>query len=132
MSDTFDYNYHFFAGARIKAHAGAVGEALEAQGLYAGCMLSASKAYYYKQHPDHEVFFNACIFIKERKRLKAIYRQVWWGDLDLTLSRSALIAAADAAGVDLYVTREKYRWEGYSGQKDDAVVLFKAKRWRDV
>lgn len=105
-------------------------EALEAQGLLQGRMISASKSGYCEQYPDHDVFFNACIFIKERKRLKATYRQVWWGDLDLTLSRSALIAAADACGVDLYVTRESFRWEGYSGQKGDGVMFIKAHKGR--
>jgi hypothetical protein len=122
------FAHHFHAGARVEAQAGVAGEALENQGLMQGQMISASKSYYCEQHPDHDVFFNACIFIKERKRLKATYRQIWWGDIDITLSRLALLAAADAAGVDLYVTREKYRWKGYQGQRDDSVVFIKAQR----
>lgn len=124
MSDFF--NFHFFAGARVEAQAGAVGEALENEGLHQGAMLGASKTYYYESHPDHVVFFNACIFVKERgKWFKTTWRQIWWGDIDITVSRSALIKAADAAGVDLYVTRESYRWKGYQGQKDDEVVVIK-------
>lgn len=110
MSNTFDY--HFFAGARVEAQAGAIGEALEAQGLHPGRIISSSKSYYSKQHPGHIVFFNACIFVKERRWLKVIYRQVWWGDIDLTESQAAVVAAADACGHDLYVTREKYSHRG--------------------
>jgi hypothetical protein len=126
MSDIF--NYHFFAGARVEAQAGAIGEALEAQGLYAGRMVSSSKSYYCEQHPDHIVFFNACMFVKERHWFKSTYRQVWWGDIDFTESQAAIEAAADACGHDLYVTREKYRWEGYKGEKDDEVVVYKTQR----
>lgn len=123
MSNTF--NYHFFAGARVEAQVGAIGDALEAQGLHQGCMLSASKSYYYHEHPDNIVFFNACMFVKERRWLKTTYRQVWWGDIDLTVSQAAVVAAADACGHDLYVTREKYRWKGYQGQRGEDVFVFK-------
>ena len=121
MSDFF--NYHFNAGARIEAQAGAVGQALEDQGLHQGAMLSQSKSYYCDQHPDHEVYFNGCIFIKERKLLalpwmRSSYRQVWWGDIDLTASRSALTLAAGMCGQDLYVTRERYRFDGYHGESE--------------
>lgn len=115
---------HFYAGMRVEAQAGAAGDALEAQGLCQGAMISANKTC-----PEgHECFFNACIFIKERKRWwnKATYRQVWWGDIDLTLSRGAVIAAADALGCDLWVTRERYRWHGYHGE-DEGVVRFVAR-----
>ena len=125
MSDFF--NYHFNAGARIEAQAGAVGQALEDQGLRQGQMLSASKSYYRDQHPDHEVYFNGCIFIKEPVQWwqfsnvgewfrPSSYRQVWWGDIDLTASRSALALAAGMCGQDLYVTRERYRFDGYHGE----------------
>jgi hypothetical protein len=125
MKHSLEHRLEPEADEQQQRDAGAVGEALEDAGLPAGRMLSASKSYYYEQHPDHDVFFNACIFIKERKWFKVTYRQIWWGDIDLTLSRPALIAAADAAGVDLYVTREKYRWKGYQGQRGDDVFVFK-------
>jgi hypothetical protein len=114
MSNLF--NYHFNAGARIEAQAGAVGQALEGQGLLQGQMLSASKTGYCDLYPDHTVFFNGCIFIKRRKRsalpwMRSSYRQVWWGDIDLTASWDAVQAAAKACGRDLYVTPESYRWQ---------------------
>jgi hypothetical protein len=46
----------------------------------------------------------------------------------MTTDDRELMEAADAAGVDLYVTREKYRWKGYSGQKDDEVMFIKARK----
>jgi hypothetical protein len=119
--------HHFYAGARVEAQSSAVGQALEDQGLLQGKMLSASKTGYCDLHPDHTVFFNACIFIKERKGFRPEYRQVWWGDIDLTESRGAVIAAADACGQDLWVTREKYRFDGYHGEKDGA-VFFKVRQ----
>lgn len=116
---------HFYAGMRIEAQAGAAGEALEAQGLRQGAMISGSKTC----PKGHVCFFNACIFIKERKRWwqRSTYRQVWWGDIDLTQDRSSVIAAADALDRDLWVTRERYRWHGYKGE-DEGAVLFKCAR----
>src|SRR5512146_1032377 len=125
MSDFF--TRHFHAGARIEAQAGIAGQVLEAQGLRQGAMISPTK-----ECPDgHMCFFNACIFVKERAHWwsKATYRQVWWGDIDLTSSRSAVIAAADILGRDLWVTRERYRWDGYNGESDGA-VYFAARRKR--
>jgi hypothetical protein len=131
MTDFF--SHHFNAGASVEAQAGAAGEALEDQGLAQGRMISQSKSYYCEQHPDHDVFFNACIFIKERTRFLqrgSHYRQVWWGDIDITLSQASLVAAADACGQDLWVTSEKYRWEGFHGKDESlgavTVVFFKA------
>lgn len=126
MSDFF--THHFFAGARIEAQVGAVRDALERHGLYAGRMVSQSKSSYSEGHPDNLVFFNACIFIKKRRWFKSTYRQVWWGDIDLTLSQTPLVAAADDCGQDLWVTRERYRWDGYHGETPDelSVVIFRA------
>ncbi len=131
MSDFF--TKHFYAGQRVEAEAGAVGDVLEAQGLRQGAMISASKTC----PKGHECFFNGCIFIKERIPLTwrnilasaglalivrpVEYRQVWWGDIDLTLSRDAVIAAVDVLNRDLWVTRERYRWNGYNGENKDAV-----------
>ncbi len=133
MSDFF--TKHFYAGMRVEAQAGAVGKALEDQGLGQGRMIS-----FIKQCPvGHECFFNACIFIKERKPLtwRSIlasgglalivrpveYRQVWWGDIDLTLSLNAVQAAADILRRDLWVTRERYRWHGYHGEPASVVAV---------
>lgn len=122
MSDFF--THHFYAGARIEAQAGAAGKALEDQGLAQGRMISANKIC-----PEgHECFFNGCIFIREplsismrKGTLRRIYRQVWWGDIDLTLSLEAVGRAADTLGRTLWVTRERYRWNGYHGEHEGAV-----------
>ncbi len=126
MSDFF--THHFYAGARVETQAGAAGKALEDQGLEQGRMISASKGYYDEQHPDHEVFFNACVFIREplsvsmrKGTLRRIYRQVWWGDIDLTLSLDAVGKAADVLGRTLWITRERYRWNDYHGEQEGAV-----------
>src|SRR5271157_1101687 len=115
------FTKHFYAGMRIEAQAGAAGDSLEAQGLRQGAMISATKTF----PKGHECFFNGCIFIKERKHWwnRATYRQVGWGDIDLTLSRAAVIAAADVLGRDLWVTRERYRWHGYNGEDEGAVLI---------
>lgn len=134
MTDFF--THHFYAGARVEAQAGAVGQALEDQGLRQGTMLSPTKT----SPEGHTCFFNGCIFIKEPKPLTwrtvlasgglalivrpTEYRQVWWGDIDITASRGAILAAADACGQDLWVTRERYRFDGYHGE-DDGAVFFK-------
>ena len=113
---------HFNAGARVAAQAGEAGYELEKHGLAQGRMVSASKSAYEEQHPDHEVFFNGCIFVKERRLFRrTTYRQVWWGDIDLTESQAVVQAAADTLGQDLWVTRERYRWNGYNGETDSAV-----------
>jgi hypothetical protein len=120
------FTHHFYAGARIEAQAGAIGQALEDQGLHQGRMISGSKSFYSEQHPDHLVFFNACIFVKERAlflRRRSYFRQVWWGDIDFTVSQAAIVAAADACGQDLYVTRERYRWQGYHGESEGLIRI---------
>lgn len=126
MSDFF--THHFYAGARVEAQAGEAGKVLEAHGLHQGQMISANKTC-----PEgHKCFFNGCVFIKERrfeskldKVLKRyVYRQVWWGDIDLNASQAALVASADALGRDLWVTRECYRWHGYHGE-DEGVLHIK-------
>jgi hypothetical protein len=83
-----------------------ISEQLEAELGWTGKMLSASKSDYRRRYPDHEVFFNACIFTEDGT-------QVWFGDLDLTLDNAKLQAAATAIGQELYVTPEQpYRFVG--------------------
>ena len=89
------------------------------EGLQCSRMISGSKSYYCEQHPDHTVFFNACIWIRLkatdlRGRLlkRGTYQQVWWGDLDLDVDGPAIQRAADARKEPLYVTRERYSFAG--------------------
>jgi hypothetical protein len=85
---------------------------LEEHGLLSGRMVHSSKSTYGSLHPDNEVFFNACIFAADN------LQQIWWGDIDLTVSDETLKALA-ALGHKFYVTRESvYRWDGLT--KKDA------------
>lgn len=87
--------------------------------LHAGRMISASKSGYHQSHPGHTVFYNACIFIRVKVRLfRHEYRQVWWGDIDLTLEGDGVQRVADLRGETLYVTSEHFgRWEGVDSKK---------------
>ena len=49
-----------------------------------GAMISASKSGYRKKHPKNLVVFNSNVCIGLKK--------VWWGDLDITLSKNKLIS----------------------------------------
>jgi hypothetical protein len=70
-----------------------------------GTMISGSKTAYMIANPDHEVFFNACVF-------NGAGVQVWFGDIDLTLSSDAIQELTEEYGV-LYVTREQpFRFKG--------------------
>lgn len=100
-------------------------EALEQHVGYSGRMLSGSKSAYHDAHPDHTVFFNACVF-------NGKFTQVWHGDVDVTAESDKMQAAADASGQTLYLTREhRYRWDGLdkkslkAGLKDETVYAFK-------
>lgn len=77
-----------------------------------GAMISASKSGYERKHPDNEVFFNACIFdVKSGE-------QLWFGDIDLTLSADKLQMVANKLGKKIVVTTEyPWRWEGFSEKK---------------
>ena len=80
---------------------------------FPGRMLSGSKLYYSQQHPDSTVYFNACIF-------DGYKRQIWHGDLDLTLEVDKLQSLANQIGT-IHVTPEHpYRFEGFDeGRKRD-------------
>lgn len=86
-----------------------------------GTMISGSKSYYLNQHPDHTVFFNACVFNKDRQ-------QIWYGDIDLTVSSDRLQQLANKIGT-IYVTRETpFRWEGLQEDQtceSDRIKVFK-------
>jgi hypothetical protein len=76
----------------------------------AGRLLAASKSWYYDEHPDHEVVFNACVFDTQAV-------EIWFGDLDLTLDAPRLQELADLLG-EIYVTPESpFRFEGIRGER---------------
>jgi hypothetical protein len=88
---------------------------------YAGAMLSGTK-----QKPagleDHEIFWNACLFVKHGRGDKSVVQE-WWGDLDVTAQEANLQALANELGHTVYVTREHpWRWKGFAAAKKDAEI----------
>lgn len=55
----------------------------EDNGLYQGRLISGSKSGYRNRYPDHDILFNANIFIPSKGK-------VWYGDLDITLDAPVL------------------------------------------
>jgi len=62
-------------------------------------MISGSKSRYCRQQPKNLVVFNANIIINKEK--------VWYGDLDLSISKNDLQSVAKQENVDLYVLFEQ-------------------------
>lgn len=63
-----------------------------------GKLISGSKSRYRENHPDNIAIFNANVCTKDEK--------VWWGDLDVTLSKDNLSSLAIALNTDIYVLLE--------------------------
>ena len=68
-------------------------------GLCMGQMISGSKTLYRNMFPKHMVCFNGNIFVEGLGK-------VWWGDIDVTLSKAVLRKVAYDNQVTLYVLRE--------------------------
>lgn len=75
---------------------------------FPGAMISASKSGYDRAHPDNTVYFNACIWNKEKE-------EIWFGDLDITENTDRLVALANKVG-KIYVTPEQ-PWRFYGWDK---------------
>lgn len=70
-----------------------------------GTMISGSKSGYLHSHPKSEVFFNANLYNAEAIK-------IWFGDVDITKSRTKLQELAKALGGPIYLTREQpWRWD---------------------
>ena len=63
-----------------------------------GRMISGSKSGYRDRYPKNLAVFNSNICTKEGK--------VWWGDIDITLSKDALSEIATETGETIYVLYE--------------------------
>jgi hypothetical protein len=63
-----------------------------------GTMLSASKSGYSTKYPDHLVVFNGNLIVKGKK--------IWYGDIDVTLSKSKIDALGKELKSPVYVLRE--------------------------
>jgi hypothetical protein len=65
---------------------------------FCGRMISASKSGYRNKFPRNLVVFNANIIVDGKK--------VWWGDIDLTLSKNDLLSIAVLKNKDIYILYE--------------------------
>jgi hypothetical protein len=65
---------------------------------YAGRMISGSKSRYRTLFPENIVVFNANICTADEK--------IWFGDIDITLDKQALIELASALSKEIYILRE--------------------------
>jgi hypothetical protein len=85
---------------------------------FPGRMISASKSGYRDRYPNNLAIFNANVCTDAGK--------LWWGDVDLTLSKDALSQAAIAGGQTIYVLYEMDgRFENEDSPKiKEAVVRF--------
>lgn len=63
-----------------------------------GRMISGSKSFYTKKHPNNFVLFNANLCVSEGK--------IWYGDLDVTKDKKKLIKIAKKAKETIYVLSE--------------------------
>lgn len=85
-----------------------------------GRMISASKSGYRDRYPRNLAMFNANVCTKEEGKL-------WYGDIDLTISREQLSELAKSLETDVYVLYEMdARFENEASPKlENAVVIFR-------
>jgi len=85
---------------------------------FSGRMISASKSGYRDRNPNNFAIFNANVCTDAGK--------LWWGDVDLTLSKDALSQVAVSEGQTIYVLYEMDgRFENENSPKiQEAVVRF--------
>jgi len=86
-----------------------------------GRLLFASKTMYREKHPNHKIFFNACLFDSN-------FTQLWWGDINFNLDNDSLQLLANYLKETIYITMEHdYRWNGLKKSQinNDKVVVYK-------
>lgn len=83
-----------------------------------GKMLSGSKLAYSNKVPNNLVVFNANVCVKEGK--------IWYGDIDVTMSKDKLSSIAKDSGKEIYVLYESdARFENEDSPKlEKAAVIF--------
>ena len=83
--------------------------------LIIGRMISSSKSMYRKTFPKHKIIFNARIYLlsdyeKHQDKVKDFFKgmsfEIWWGDLDLTLSMEKLERVQVKIGKPIIITTE--------------------------
>jgi len=83
-----------------------------------GHIVSGSKTFYREKNPTHLVIFNANVCTDAGK--------VWWGDVDVTISKNDLSQLAKESGKTIYVLYEiDGRFENEKDPKlDQAAIKF--------
>ena len=71
----------------------------DAHGFYDARMIGGSKSFYYKEHLDNLIVFNANVLMPN-------YGKVWYGDLNLTEDYLVLREIAETLNTDLHVLWE--------------------------
>jgi len=77
-----------------------------------GMMISGSKSGYHRNYPDNFVIFNANVCTKEDGK-------IWWGDIDITLSKEKLIEIAIEINKDIYIL---YEQDGRFENEDKPII----------
>jgi hypothetical protein len=85
---------------------------------YQGKMISGSKSGYGKAYPKNIAIFNANVCTNEKK--------IWWGDIDITVSKDELIALSQELKETIYVLYEMDgRFENERQPKlNNAAIIF--------
>lgn len=91
--------------------------------LYYSRMISFSKSFYRENFPNNEVYFNANIFIIDKKKA----HKIWYGDLDLTIDEKVLKKIAKEIKYDLYILREMDGRFGNENLTPEKVLLVNIK-----
>lgn len=65
---------------------------------YPGVMLSMSKSNYRNSHPNNLVVFNGNVCVNDKK--------VWFGDIDITISKNILLELSKELNQSLYILSE--------------------------
>ena len=83
---------------------------------YPGRMISGSKSGYRERYPSNLVIFNANVCVNGEK--------VWFGDIDVTLSKDDLIELSISLKEDVYILYEMDgRFENEENPKIDRYVV---------
>ena len=92
----------------------------DAHGFYDARMIGGSKSFYYKEHLDNLIVFNANVLMPN-------YGKVWYGDLNLTQDFIILKSIADTLDTKLYVLWEM---DGRFGEEKNPIdELIKKSVW---
>lgn len=87
------------------------------RGFIPGRMISGSKSRYMDLYPDHDVYFNANVFVLGEGK-------IWHGDLDITRDKESLEEIAREIGKDLFILREMDGRFENENRSDSDIIKF--------